>query len=737
MARAARRGNLAHLRSASTQRSVRADVLVLGLIVGIVAAVLIHYALRIASFQQDESLYLHQARYVAAHFPSALWQSAVFARGVQRLDPLLLAAPFAFMRGPGAFEVDRVIQCLLYASTAVPVFLLARGGGLSRRACHLAAALSVVAPWCVVSGSFLSESAAYPAYAWSLYATWVAVMRPSLRHDLLALLVIAIAVLSRTAMLALAPLLALAVIWQAWSVELAGQRPAARLRALPRRLWRSHRVLSAICVAALVVYVLEQAGLLPSSLRTLTGEYGLPHVETLSTVLSRYRYYLSRVAMGTGLLALAIALAWMVNTFLRPRDGARHALAVVCALGILCMLLSLLAGGPDERYVLYAAAPVAIGFAAGLGERPGVWVALGALAVVLLIASVTWPALANPYDFFTYPSAIFYQRVILQHLEQLKLPLSPEHVVEGAVLLVALAWILASRRPRIARPAAVVLGAGVLAFCSVQSIYALEKYSSGPGGGPGAAARSWVDEHVPAGTRVGALAVSLGESAFYVPVWESTEYWNTSVELDVSFGPPGSLPFPLGSEAMHLAVQPDSGLLSAVAGPTTTTPVAPPEYMLVPLQGTNRIVLAGTVVAQSTYLPLELLRLSHPARAVWQIAGTSVEGFVTSGQAATASVYSGALAGLSRPCATFSLIAPPGYSGAWPYTVISGRLLKRGSLRALQTAAVSVPLFPVASPRGPSASVSMTVNGQASFAGITASAKLAFFSVQACAAPHG
>ncbi len=527
------------------------------------------------------------------------------------------------------------------------------------------------------------------------------------------------------------------MIWQEWSIGLAGTAPARRLRALPARLWRSHRVLSVICVAALAVYVLEQAGLLPSSLRTLTGEYGLPHVETLSTVLSRYRYYLSRVAMGTGLLALALALAWMVSTFVRPRDGARHALAVVCALGIVCMLLSLLAGGPDERYVLYAAAPVALGFAAGLGERAGVWAALGAIAVVLLIASVAWPALANPYDFFTYPSAIFYQRVMLQHLDQLKLPVSPEHVVEGAVLIVALAWILASRRPRIARPAAVALGVGVLAFCSVQSLYAMEKYAAGPGGGPGAAERSWVDEHVPAGTRVGALAVSLGESAFYVPVWESTEYWNTSVELDVSFGPPGSLPFPLGSEAMHLSIQPDSGLLSALAGPTTTTPVAPPEYMLVPLQGTNRIVLAGRVLAQSTYLPLELLRLSSPARAVWQIAGTSVEGFVTSGQAATATVYGGALAGLSRPCATFTLIAPPGFKGSWPYTVSSGRLLRRSSLRALQTATVSVPLFPRATPRGPSATLSVTVNGQASFAGIVASAKLAFFSVQACPASRG
>ncbi|HLH14807.1 MAG TPA: hypothetical protein VKV16_08455, partial [Solirubrobacteraceae bacterium] len=109
-----------------------ADVLAFAVIVVIAAAFYIHYALRIGSFQQDESLYLHQARYVVQYFPSALWQSNIFVRGLQRLDPLVLALPFTFMRGPGAFEFDRVVQCLLFVSTAVPVFLLARGAGLGR-----------------------------------------------------------------------------------------------------------------------------------------------------------------------------------------------------------------------------------------------------------------------------------------------------------------------------------------------------------------------------------------------------------------------------------------------------------------------------------------------------------------------------------------------------------------------------------------------------------------------------
>jgi len=725
------------LRLPSFQRLVRVDVLVLGLIVAAVAAVYSILALRVATFQQDEGLYLHQARYIASHFPSALWAPGIYVRGIQRLDPLLLAAPFAVMRGPGAFELDRVLQCVLFASTAVPVFLMARGAGLGRPASHLAAVLAIVVPWGVVSGSFLSESAAYPAYAWSLYTVWLTAVRPSSAHTLLAVLAIAVAILSRTAMLALAPLLPLAVLWQESRWEPAGGGPLRRVRGLAGRLWGRHRLLSAACTVAIVVYLADRLGAFPNGLQTITGEYGLPNAGPLNLLLDRYRGYLSRAAVGTGFLALAVGLGWALRTLVRPREQARHALAVVCVLGLGCMLLSLLSAGGDERYILYAAVPIALMFAAGLRERAGFGVVLGALAVDLLIAGASWPELSNPYDFFTYPAGIFYRRVLLRHLSGHGLPIRAEYLVEVGVLVVALAWLLAARRERFAKPASALLGVGVLALCSLQTGYALEKYVKGPGAGPGAGARSWVDEHVPAGARIGALAVSLGESSFYVPVWEDTEYWNTSVSLDVSFGNPGALPFPLGSEPVLLAIQPDSGLISAVSGPSMTTPVEPPAYMLVPLQGTNRIVLAGKVVAQSAYLPLELMRISHPARALWSLNGTSVEGFLTSGMEASATVYSGALAGRARSCASFSLIAPPNYQGSWPYVVRSGHTVRRGSMRALQTVAVSIPLSPRATAHGPSAGLSVTVHGQVALVGLLASAKLAFFDVGQCPGPGG
>ena len=186
--------------------------------VALIALIYVIYALRVGNFQNDEEEYLTVARYVAAHFPGAIWLSSLFARGTQRLDPIILALPFALMRGPGAFQLAHVIQCLLFVSTAVPCFLLARRAGLARTASIFAAVLCIVVPWAVVATSYLAECLAYPVYAWVLYATWNTITRPSLRNDVLALLALVVAVFSRTAMLALLPILPLAIVWHEWTL---------------------------------------------------------------------------------------------------------------------------------------------------------------------------------------------------------------------------------------------------------------------------------------------------------------------------------------------------------------------------------------------------------------------------------------------------------------------------------------------------------------------------------------
>ncbi len=713
-----RAGRLPPLRSAFPLRSARsADLLILGLIVVVMTAVYAHFGLRVATFQLDESLYIHEARYVASHFPSALWQSQVFQRGLQRLDAILLAIPFAFMRGPGAYEVDRVLQGLLYASTAVPVFLLARGAGLERFARHLAALLAIVVPWAVVSTSFLSECAAYPAYAWALYAVWVATTRPSRRSEALAVLAIVIAALARSAMLAIAPMLPLAVLWQELRWDQAATSVRARLRALPVRLWQRHRIVTVISALAILAYLAARLGLGPNTLKTVTGEYGVPRIGAIRPLLERYLYFLSRAVAGTGLVAVAVGLPWTVRTLVRPRDGARHALAAVCVLGVLCILLSLIPAGPDERYVAYAAIPIALVFAAGLGTRPGVGVLAGAIVVDLLIESVRWPALANLYDYFTYPAAIFYQRVLLGHASEIPLPLihlSAERRVQAGVLIVALAWLLVGRHARAARPAAVLLGAGVVAFCSLQTAYALRKYVNGAGAGSDAAERSWVDRHVPPGAEVSDLAVSLGLSINYTPIWETAELWNTSINTTSFFGTTlGLAPLPLGGGLLKLTPHEPSGLITAIE--TADNRPVRMRYVLVPHV---TVVTVGFDAEQASIDPallLELDRLRQPARLAWKLNGTSEEGFMAPGQPAEALVYSDAFE-QGKGCASVTLSPPPGFKGGWPYAIVeSGHTLSHGELSSGKARVVTVKMLAEQMPGGPMARLSIRVRGSVPF----------------------
>jgi hypothetical protein len=703
------------------------------------------YALRVTTFQPDEWYYMELARVIAGHFPSGLWQHGIYWRGVQRIDQLVLAAPFALLRGASVYQVAHVIQALLYASTAIPVWLLVRAAGLPRWARALAATIALATPWAIVSTSFLAESAAYPAYAWALYATWRAVRTPSYGRELLAIAALVFAALSRTALLAMAPLLPLAALWQQWSWELRGRRWPARLRALPRQMWTRHRILTAVAVLAALAYLLSAAGALPGGgVATLTGNYGTPGGTALSGLLTRWDYYLSRMAIGTGGIAFAFGLAWALRQIVRPEEARRHALAVVCVLGVAVVLLSLLQAGSDERYVLYGGVPIGVAFVAELvsategARNRDRWARLPALlcltaatgVAILLIDRASWPPAGSEYDFFTYPAATFYNRVVLTRLAGLPLE-------SGLTLLAlagaAVAWAFLSRRrtsARIAVPAAALI---VLALCVTELGYAFQKFTAGGAGGaggPSAAQRSWLERLLPPGVKVAAVGVGLGQSTDYLPIWRTSEFWNTSIDLGASFQSWGIPTIPFDTLGLVLGVHRPSGRLD-IATPSAAEVghrLAVPRYMLLPAQATNPVGFAAKVIAEDPYLPLTLVRLASPARLEWSIAGTSLEGFMAPGKPATATVYGNALSATAS-CARLQLIGPPAFAGRWPYSVISGGTVVHGDLVALQTRTIDVPLHP----RGKLATVTIHVRGKVPYPnGSVVSARVAGFAIGAC-----
>ncbi len=736
------------VRSAGIARSLRMhrlELAALAVLILAVAALCLHSALRVALFQDDEQQYVEQARYVAAHFPGALFQSGVWPRGPQRLDAWLMAIPFALMRGPHAFQLAHALQAFLFASTALPVFLTARRAQLGRAGSLLAAAIAITVPWAIVSTSYLAESAAYPAYGWVIFLTWISVERPSLRNEALLALAVGVAVLTRTAMLALIPLAPLAALWQEWRFGLVSGSLGARARDIAPRMWSRHRLLSIVLLLGLIVLVADVAGALPGrGLGTATGNYyGVPSIEPLSGLLVRYREYLSRVVVGTGFVALILALPWMALTLIRPLDRRAHATAVVCLLGLLTVLATLLNSGQDERYILYTAIPISLLSASSIvealragrryGTREVAVTLVFAAGLIALVLATIWPPVTNAYDFFTYPSAVFVRRLVVEHVGLGALPLA---LVMGAAAIV---WALARATGRLLRPVSILLAVGIPAVGIVQLLYDAGKFTAQVGAaGPFAGQRSWVDEIVPGNAQVGALSLSLGATLGYLPIWRETEFWNASVTKDVMFQSIGALPTPMGSEVIQLTIQP-SGLLTARGGPTLTAARAVPRYMLIPQQGTNAVGLNGKVIGASSYVPLELVHLSTPASIRWSTAGSNEEGAIPPGQAVTATVYPAALQAKGPSCATFSLLAPGGFSGRVPFVVSSaGHRVAHGALAAAQILHLREPLYPVQGAGGPHATISVQMPpGPSSPTGVPVAARLAFFEAGPCAGTTG
>src|SRR3954453_11055501 len=128
------------------------------------------------------------------------------------LHSALLAPLYRFASTTTAFDAGHVLGALLISSTAIPVYLIARRVLVWRPGGLLAAALSVAVPWLAMSGTMMTEVVAYPAFVWTCLAMLNGISRPGLRGDLLVALALAVAFVSRTQLLLLAPTYVLALV---------------------------------------------------------------------------------------------------------------------------------------------------------------------------------------------------------------------------------------------------------------------------------------------------------------------------------------------------------------------------------------------------------------------------------------------------------------------------------------------------------------------------------------------
>jgi hypothetical protein len=295
-------------------------VLVLLALGAAVAAWLQHWAVQTHAWGNDEELYRHFARAIARDFPLGVFDvDASYGRGIQRLHLLVFALPMTFTRSPAAFNIAHLLFVVGYVSAMIPVWLLARGAGLGRWKALVPAVLAVLVPWAVVTTSFLTEALGYGAFTWAVWAVWRAVVRPSTSGDVVALVVLTLAALTRTGFLLLAPLLPLAAVAQAWRFSATGASVGERLRNLPRAVLRRQPLAIAVSSVALLILAGYWAGILPGGPGRVVGTYSSA-LPPLDDVVLKWRTFGSRIVAGTGFVFAAAALPWIVAQVRRPRS---------------------------------------------------------------------------------------------------------------------------------------------------------------------------------------------------------------------------------------------------------------------------------------------------------------------------------------------------------------------------------------------------------------------------------
>src|SRR5256714_13970699 len=164
----------------------------------VAAVALVHWALRVHSFQPDEFIYVDQGRQVTAHFPDALWDTVLFKYGVERFNPLVAALCAALFSTPTALTAHKVVNAAAFASVVFPVYLVARRLQAPRPAARVAGGLAVAVPWTALATSWLNEPTAYPCFWWAIAGCLYAATHPGWRGDVVGLAGVALAALART-----------------------------------------------------------------------------------------------------------------------------------------------------------------------------------------------------------------------------------------------------------------------------------------------------------------------------------------------------------------------------------------------------------------------------------------------------------------------------------------------------------------------------------------------------------
>jgi len=456
--------------------------------------------------------------------------------GFGPLYALLLAAILSLTSGvDAAYELFKAANALLFALTAVPVYLLARRV-VSPWWAVCAAGLAVAIPSSISVATVMTESLAYLTAAWTLYAIALALERPTLLRQLAVLGTVAVAFLTRAQLggLYLSWLLALGVLW----LLVPERRP--RTRRDVYGLWPSAvpLVLAGIFLAGRLL-----SGASPSE--SLGAYWELWRGYDPFQVLKWVVYHLADIEVYLAVVPLAVApiVLWRMLRSGRAGPGREASFAALFlsanAVGLLVVAaFTSTPWGYDrlhDRYAFYLLplwlVVLAVWLADGL-PRPLVATVIGVGIALVLPAILPFHQLANEAGIDTVPGALW---VWVEAQVAGPGPLSGSRLLAVFVVGLLAAVVLLPRRLGLLVPAT------VLAVFAFTAVLAWDRMIGAPEDAvfAGGLEQAWVDKLVPEDARVTKLyleSTSCPASATTRHALFLTEFFNSTVDRAAYLG---------------------------------------------------------------------------------------------------------------------------------------------------------------------------------------------------------
>lgn len=514
--------------------------------------------------------------------------------------PLLLAPVLALAGNvEAAYPLFKLLDAILFALTAVPVYFLARRL-LPEWWSVAVAATAILVPSSIYASVVMTESAAYLASSTALLAVALALERPTVPRQLAMLATVGIAYATRPQFAALLPAFVAGAVLL-WVVD--PGRPSVRRAAA--RLWPT---LGALALGAAVVGgSLLAAGSSPSG--SLGGYADLWREYDPAPVARFVVYHLAGWELYLFVVPFVVAPIVVAQLLREARRGGERegafAAAFVTVSTATVLVAAAFATTPygfselHDRYLFYVAPLWLVAFAVWLERglpRPPVLTAVSALVALVLPAVLPFGLIGGNLVLEVVPTALW--AWVWDAVE------GTPHV-DGRRVLGLVVVLLTAAAVAVPRRAWAVLPALVVGGLLVTSALAWNRQADPPLAFVEANrdAGAWVDDALPPGARATKLYVSPPQCPYTELVRHAlflTEYFNSSIERVAAIGDSTSDGLP----TVRVDVRADGRLLLAGDRPLIA------DYVVTQPQ----IHLAGRRIARGTGAGLVLWRTGGAVR---------------------------------------------------------------------------------------------------------------------------